>query len=194
MERIEEDEIDLRELFKTIWNKRFFILIFTSIITLVAIIYSYSKTPIYEVKSVVRIGYINDKLLVNNEVLVQKLKAVFNVGTNSMKNSTITTDIKTIKNIDDFIEIYTQSHSNEEAEVLNKKIVEFIKNDHKYKIDDYKFGIDINIKNINNEISIINNIEKENILRSINKLRKNDIVNIEQKIKYINFPLLNVKF
>jgi LPS O-antigen subunit length determinant protein (WzzB/FepE family) len=33
---LQEDEIDLRELFKTIWDKRFFIIIFTFIITLIS--------------------------------------------------------------------------------------------------------------------------------------------------------------
>ena len=33
---LNEDEIDLRELFKTIWDKRFFIIIFTFIITLIS--------------------------------------------------------------------------------------------------------------------------------------------------------------
>ena len=33
---LNEDEIDLRELFKTIWDKRFFIIIFTFITTLIS--------------------------------------------------------------------------------------------------------------------------------------------------------------
>ena len=187
MDRVEEDEIDLRDLFRTIWNKKLFILIFTSVVTLIAIIYAYSKTPIFEVKSVVRVGYINDNLLVDSDILVQKLKSVYNVGTSYIKNdNAITSNIKTIKDINNFIEIYTQSHSNSEAEILNKKIIEFIKKDYEYKIENYKFQIDTDIKNINNQISIINNIEKENIIRNINKLKKHDIINIEQKIKYIN--------
>ena len=60
---IQEDEIDLRELFITIWNKKIFIMAFTSIVTILSIIYAYSKTPIYEVKSVIRIGYIGQELL-----------------------------------------------------------------------------------------------------------------------------------
>ena len=35
---LNEDEIDLRELFKNIWDKRFFIIIFTFIITLISFI------------------------------------------------------------------------------------------------------------------------------------------------------------
>jgi uncharacterized protein involved in exopolysaccharide biosynthesis len=44
-----EDEIDLKELFKTIWAKRMFIVAFTFVVTICAGIYAYNKTPIYEV-------------------------------------------------------------------------------------------------------------------------------------------------
>ena len=50
---IEEDEIDLRELFKTIWKNKKFIIIFTTIVTIFAIIYALVKTPIYEAKVII---------------------------------------------------------------------------------------------------------------------------------------------
>ena len=43
---IEEDEIDLRELFLTLWEKKVFILLFTIIVTILASIYAFIKTPI----------------------------------------------------------------------------------------------------------------------------------------------------
>ncbi|NCB14048.1 MAG: hypothetical protein EOM78_20845, partial [Erysipelotrichia bacterium] len=51
-----EDEIDLRELFKIIWDKKIFIILFTLAITVLATVYAYSKTPIYEAKALVEIG------------------------------------------------------------------------------------------------------------------------------------------
>ena len=53
---IQEDEIDLRELFKIIWDKKIFIILFTLVITVLATVYAYSKTPIYEAKALVEIG------------------------------------------------------------------------------------------------------------------------------------------
>ena len=53
-----DDEIDLKELFKTIWDKRFFIIIFTFIITLISFIYVLLKnpTPVYEGKIYFEMG------------------------------------------------------------------------------------------------------------------------------------------
>ena len=45
---LQEDEIDLRELFKTIWARRFFVIAFTLVVTVLAAVYAYTKTPIYE--------------------------------------------------------------------------------------------------------------------------------------------------
>ncbi|SFV55268.1 Lipopolysaccharide biosynthesis [hydrothermal vent metagenome] len=46
---IEEDEIDLRELFATIWKHKLFIAVFTFIITSLAIVYALSKPNEYKV-------------------------------------------------------------------------------------------------------------------------------------------------
>ena len=56
-----EDEIDLKELFQIIWNKKMLIIFFTLFTTIISGLYIYSKTPIYEVKSYVEIGFIDKK-------------------------------------------------------------------------------------------------------------------------------------
>ena len=57
-DRISEDEIDLKELFITLWNKKLFILILTSIITLISIFYVVMKNPkpIYSGSLLVEVG------------------------------------------------------------------------------------------------------------------------------------------
>ena len=49
---IEEDEIDLRELFATIWKHKIFIAVFVSIVTLLALIYVLSQPNKYKVYTV----------------------------------------------------------------------------------------------------------------------------------------------
>lgn len=58
-----EDEIDLRELVKTLWIYKYLILIFTSFITILSIIYVLQKnpTPIYKGSLYMEIGTIQDK-------------------------------------------------------------------------------------------------------------------------------------
>lgn len=60
----QEDEIDLRELFKILICYKIFIAVFVLIVTFGAIFYVLLKTPIYEVKSNVQIGYVGENLIV----------------------------------------------------------------------------------------------------------------------------------
>lgn len=54
------EEIDLFQLGLILWKKKFLITIITTIFTLVAIIYAFSATPIYQVQSILRPAPIKD--------------------------------------------------------------------------------------------------------------------------------------
>ncbi|RZV17758.1 Wzz/FepE/Etk N-terminal domain-containing protein [Aliarcobacter butzleri] len=60
---LQEDEIDLKELFKTLWKYKIFVLVFTSMITFIALIYVLLKNPIpiYQGKMYLEIGQIQNK-------------------------------------------------------------------------------------------------------------------------------------
>ena len=98
---LNEDEIDLRELFKTIWDKRFFIIIFTFIITLISFIYVLLKnpTPVYEGILSVQIGEIQsenfgNKIIETPQNLSYILEVEFKVNPNIAKETTSILDIK----------------------------------------------------------------------------------------------------
>ena len=81
---IQEDEIDLRELFLTLWKKKFFIFGFTLLITMASILYVNFKpyTPIYKGKLLVEIGEVfnknNDSKLIDySENLVKIIEAKY---------------------------------------------------------------------------------------------------------------------
>ncbi|MCT7433808.1 Wzz/FepE/Etk N-terminal domain-containing protein [Aliarcobacter cryaerophilus] len=98
---LNEDEIDLRELFKTIWDKRFFIIIFTFIITLISFIYVLLKnpTPVYEGILSVQIGDIQsenfgNKIIETPQNLSYILEVEFKVNPNIVKGTTSILEIK----------------------------------------------------------------------------------------------------
>lgn len=116
---LNEDEIDLRELFKTIWNKRFFIIIFTFIITLISFIYVLLKnpTPVYEGILSVQIGEIQsenfgNKIIETPQNLSYILEIEFKVNPNIVKGTTSILEIK---------------YSNEDKAII-KTILEDVKN------------------------------------------------------------------
>jgi len=132
----EENEIDLRELFKIIWNKRWFILIFTFMVTFFSIVYVYFKNPIpiYQGSILVEIGEIQSEtfgssLFDNPQNLSTILNRKFDV------QSSVPSGTNNLINI--------SSKSINKDEIKNKIVeaVTFVKKRHKEKSNFYKNSI-----------------------------------------------------
>ncbi|WP_151943337.1 Wzz/FepE/Etk N-terminal domain-containing protein [Aliarcobacter butzleri] len=103
---LQDDEIDLKELFKTLWKYKIFILVFTSMITFIALIYVLLKNPIpiYQGKIYLEIGQIQNKNFVPVGIekvsdLAYILNLEFKVNSNIPKNTFNLMEI-TFDNID----------------------------------------------------------------------------------------------
>jgi len=215
---ISEDEIDLKELFRTLAKNKKFIFLFTIVVAVLSVIYVYSKKPIYEVKSVIRIGFIpptgvltESKLVENPLVLETKLRVIYNIDDTTKKmnfeNGEVT-NITAVKKADSFLEISTQAYSNEKAEIKNKEVVSYIQNEYKYKIDEYNFLVDSNLKKMEEQISLLSNTDliaienklsfnKEKLVQyqeNINEISKrrspNDTQNMLSAIEILNYQNL----
>ena len=182
----QEDEIDLRELFKILSNYKTFIALFTLFVTIAVTVYISFKTPIYEVKSNVQIGYIGENVIVKPDTLVKILNIVFNIEDKiSSKDEFISevTTISTNKNLKNFIEIKTEAVSNDEALKKNKEVVEYIKEQYIPKIEQYVIETKNSIENTKRAIANIDNFEIKNIQEQIKLLREQSIVKIDEEIK-----------
>lgn len=185
---IQEDEIDLKELFKTLWQKRVFIVVFTLIITVLAAVYAFVKTPIYELNATYRIGYIGDKLIDEPKVLEQKLRLVFNVDNKDIgieKNNPKVTNIKIVKEVENFLKVEIQGYSNSELIKKNKEILEFIKKDYSYKYNEFKITTKNKIKDLEYNLNYAQKIEKEKIEKEKEKIKKELTLNIENEITFL---------
>ena len=113
-----------------------------------------------------------------------------------------------VKKADSFLEISTQAHSNEKAEIKNKEVIEFLQNEYKYKIDEYNFLVDSNLKKMEEQISLLSNTDliaienklsfnKEKLVQyqeNINEISKrrspNDTQNMLSAIEILNYQNL----
>ena len=205
-----EDEIDLKELFNTIWEKRLFVAIFTLIVTLCAGIYVFVKTPIYEVKSIIEIGFIEKQLVEDSSVIEQKLNVIFNVDDKNINNDPkkgIISSITQMKTVKNFIEVKIEAISNEIAIAKSREILEYTQKLYEPKIEQYKTLVNNDISNIENEINFLKNekmkmltdkvesskanLEKYN--QEINSLYKSNI-NANDKISSMIVPVQMVNY
>ena len=132
-EQIIEDEIDLRELFKTIWEKKIFILLFTSIVTIVSIVYVFLKnpTPVYQGRTYIEIGQVQSQTfgadyLDSSVNLSEILKLELKIATNIPKGT------------QNLLEISSNNQNKEEIKKSLEKAVEFIINRHKERAKFYE--------------------------------------------------------
>jgi len=194
---IEEDEIDLRELWKIIMNKKLFIIIFTSIVTIGAIVWAMTRTPIYEVKSNIQIGYIGEDLITNPDTLIKTANLVFNVEDKISTKEKFVSEVTSIsanKKLKNFIEIKTQAISNDKALSKNKEVVSYIENKYKNKIDQFILNKNNNIKAIEVKINNLKNLETKNLKRQIELLKTQKIVKIDEKVKRLkNQDIKNIQ-
>ena len=184
---LQEDEIDLKELFKTIWSYKKFILIFTFIVTVLSIIYVSLKTPIYQVKSVIKIGSIADVPLEDSNILEKNIRVIFGLDNNSFsikEDEGIVTGINIIKNATSLLEVTTEAFTNEKAILKQHEVLEYLQDEYKYKIDEFIFKTNLNIKNLEGQIKYINEVKKVQKEENIDFLNRVDLVLIENKLNF----------
>lgn len=208
--KLQEDEIDLRELFKTIWSRRFFVAIVTCIITAVAIVYALLKTPIYEATALIEIGsyraYNNNNninLLDDASALEKKLNVLFiDINKNKKNREAEIVSIAVPKNQNNFLDIKAESVSNELATQEINKVVSYIQNKHQVILDNIKERREFEIKNIeskilnikNKEVVLLNEkiqLQEESLIQYKKELTK--ITENMKKIENINPSLTALK-
>jgi LPS O-antigen subunit length determinant protein (WzzB/FepE family) len=172
---MEEDEIDLLELFRTLVKRKWFIVIFT----LVAVVYAYMKTPIYEVKALLEIGSYktsNSNILLDNATqLSRKLNVIFiDLLKNAKDKNAKISSIALPKRATNFIEIKAEGTSNELAIQEVKSVVKYIQANHQNILNDIKKRRELEIRNINTKIKNINTNDLVLIDEEIN-LRKSNL-------------------
>ena len=130
---ITEDEIDLRELFKTIWNNKKFIFVLTFLVTLCSVIYVSFKNPIpiYQGKTYIEIGQIQSQNFGQISLdaasdIVGILKVVYKVDANILNTST------------KIVEIVSTSEDKSIIKQNLENAVESIINKHKEKAKFYE--------------------------------------------------------
>ena len=194
---LEEDEIDLKELFKTIWAKKIFIVIFTLVVTILAGFYAYSKTPIYEAKALLEIGEYKINNTTKNSVddastLEKKLSTLFVDMEKNLKDKTSEiSNISVVKGLKNFLEIKSESTSNEEAKNEILKVLTFVQNEHEKILDDIKKQKEMELRNIDLQISDI----KSKSVALIDKKIENNIKNLkslEEQLKQVDENLKKI--
>ena len=187
---LQEDEIELKEIFKFLINSKKLLIAITLVITILGAIYSFQKVPEYKSTALIEIGgyntFSNEKGLIEPaKDLIQDLKINFIYKNSSLSNEKGLVDALVFRLIEKkLLQIEYISSSAEKNNNLLNEIVEYIVNRHSLLLEANKLRISNQIKadklRISNQIKadkfrISNQIESLNNELSITDLKINEL-------------------
>ena len=162
---IEEDEIDLSELFKTIMKRKFVVIFSTLFITIASAIYAFTATPMYEVKALVEIGSYNKNPLFNTSTVIPEIDNFLLLTFEKDEINKIV--VKKLKSSSSLFEIKVTDTSNDLASSYVMQIMQYIQYKHKIeleeKLNDKKSQYNLLGKQINEKEKILKSIDMNNI-------------------------------
>ncbi|BCD67966.1 Wzz/FepE/Etk N-terminal domain-containing protein [Nitratiruptor sp. YY09-18] len=181
----EEDEIDLWQLWETIKKNRKTIYKVTIIVFLIALAYIFIKTPLYQAKTLMQIGYIGDKPIEKANIVAQKIKTVFYVGSPLQKKidkEAFVDSVNPVKKVDKLIDITAYGVSNEKAVNKIKEVLNYVRKDEKLKIEHFKKDIQAQIDKTQRDIDKLKLVDIKKIDDQIILIKKQNLAQLDDKI------------
>ncbi len=135
---IQEDKIDLKELFAVLKRRKKLIWSVTALLTLLALVYVFVAKPVYEVKTMIEVGQIDAKPIDNVNDIKQKLSYKYQVNVKGKKIEL--PRVKTIsvpKKSDRILSLIIHSNNNEEGIKYIQTVINKIETQYKEKTDAY---------------------------------------------------------
>ena len=194
---IEEDEIDLRELFKTIVKYKKFISVFVVVVTFLAGVYAFLVTPIYQVKGLLEIGSYKSlsgiEFLDNPQSLKTKLDVIFIKQEENIENKKNWIETISIpKYSKEFLEIVSEGFSNQLAKDKLNQVVKYIQDKHKEIIDDIKTKNQKQIAYLSKEIKSLNTTDLSLNSKNLKKA-KEDLGFYKKNLKQLSKEFNKIK-
>ncbi len=203
---IEEDEIDLRELFKTLSNNKRKIFFITTIITMLAIVYVFVVPKVFEAKAVVKIGEykLNNNNNNNNKiadsivylddasVLVKELEVLYiDILKNEKNRDSWIEKVSLLKQQKNIFELSAMGYSNDLAAAEVVKVLSYVKEKHIKVLNDLKDFREAQIKQASGKLELLKNktlpslVEKIKRYQDSIKLYEENFISVQSNLKKI---------
>ncbi|MCI6641378.1 MULTISPECIES: CmeU family protein [Campylobacter] len=188
-----DDEIDLVELFATLWKGKIKILVITVAFLVVGILYTLIATPWYKASALVETGYynINENGVIKSIMLeepkniIEKLKTRYIDLLKDVEGKDV--DVKSvneIKNNNKFFSIEVLGKSNEKAVKMIDEMIQSVSDEHKKIIDGYISSQKVKLANIDRQIKFLQNNKIVEVQSQIDNVKQIIIPKLDKQIKY----------
>lgn len=188
-----DDEIDLVELFATLWNGKIKIIVITVVFLVVGILYTLIATSWYKASALVEVGYYNtnENGVVKNVMLeepkniIEKLKTRYIDLLKDVEGKDV--DVKSvneIKNNNKFFSIEVLGKSNEKAVKMIDEMIQSVSDEHNKIIDGYISSQKVKLANIDRQIKFLQNNKIVEVQSQIDNVKQIIIPKLDKQIKY----------
>jgi capsular polysaccharide biosynthesis protein len=135
----EDDVIDLRELVEVIRKRKKIIFLITGIITALAVVYAFwIAKPVYEIKSMIEVGQIDNKPIDDIKDIKQKLSYEYKVNARGVKHTyPLVKAINIPKGSKSILSLVVHAKTNNEGIQYIEKLIQNIETEYKEKTDAY---------------------------------------------------------
>lgn len=188
-----DDEIDLVELFATLWNGKIKIIVITVVFLVVGILYTLIATSWYKASALVEVGYYNTNengviknvMLEEPKNIIEKLKTRYIDLLKDVEDKDV--DVKSvneIKNNNKFFSIEVLGKSNEKAVKMIDEMIKSVSDEHKKIIDGYISSQKVKLANIDKQIKFLQNNKIVEVQSQIDNVKQIIIPKLDKQIKY----------
>lgn len=188
-----DDEIDLTELFATLWNGKIKIIVITVVFLVVGILYTLIATSWYKASALVEVGYYNTNengviknvMLEEPKNIIEKLKTRYIDLLKDVEDKDV--DVKSvneIKNNNKFFSIEVLGKSNEKAVKMIDEMIQSVSDEHKKIIDGYISSQKVKLANIDRQIKFLQNNKIVEVQSQIDNVKQIIIPKLDKQIKY----------
>lgn len=202
IQQFEEDEIDLKELFKTLWVKKVFIVVFTTVVTVLAIIYALMAPKVYEANAIFKIGEykLNSNSNSNSAItiadaseLTQELKILYiELFKNEKDREAKIENINLLKGQKNIFEVVALGSSNDIVKKEIEKVKIYVQDKHQKILDDVKSKRESQIEQLQSQLMILKTKALPTLKDKIDRYNTN-IKIYEQNFKDVQSNLKKIK-
>ncbi len=185
---IQEDTIDIRELWKVLVRRKKLIALVTGTLTLLAVIYALVATPWYEAKAFVELGTYKqggkEVLLADSNKLAKRLEVEYIDILENIKDRDVKiTSIKPLKKNASFIEIKAIGKSNDLSQNEVSKVVNQITQKHQAIVSEIKESRESHLNDIKRQIYSVKNSELTKLNESLTYEKTVHLPQLKEKLE-----------
>lgn len=187
---IQDDEIDLIELFKTLWNGKKTILIVTFTFLILAVIYTSLATKWYKAEALVEIGYykqgVEEVQLATTPEVVEGLSFVYiEVPKHIPNRDSYIESISEVKDKPKFFKIVAYGKDNELATSYIKRVVNDAAKAHQNTLDGYLSSQKLLLLNLDRQIDFLKNNKIVSVKQQIDNVKNLTLPRMQRQIDYL---------